>query len=163
MITGAVLQYPGSMDNYSEIRAINHKEETEIRLERAVDSDRQAEAKLHEEFAAGFIAQKAEGLQVSTVSDMTAKDAYNDSVQESSGSKAVFQSLLMRENASTGTTEANYVLARIRMEANAKDAQERAERKVLFDTTRLAEAVKASRDFLAGKINAGTVLDIKAE
>ena len=95
--------------------------------------------------------------QTATVSAQELFGNVNDTV---SGSRQVYEALLARENANTGTTESDARLAEIKIHANVKASDERAERNAFFDTTFLTEKVKSNREFLAGKQVVGTNLDL---
>ncbi|MBO6015886.1 MAG: hypothetical protein J6P60_04785 [Lachnospiraceae bacterium] len=94
------------------------------------------------------------------VSSASPQEIYGQTSYENSGTRKVYGALLARENANTGTTESDIRLAVIKIEANAKASQERAQRAAMFNTTTLMEKVKSERDFLTGKHAVGSLLDI---
>ena len=89
-----------------------------------------------------------------------AEDVYRGAIEQTNSSRQVYESLLMRENVASGTTEANVQLAEIKIGANAKRSDEQERRNVFFDPTELAERVKADRDFLTGKVAVGSSIDV---
>jgi len=91
---------------------------------------------------------------------VSAQEIFGNITGESSGSRQVYEALLARENATTGTTESDLRLAEIKIGANAKAGDERAERTAFFDTTFLAQQVKSDREFLAGKQTVGANIDM---
>ncbi|MBR1930074.1 MAG: hypothetical protein IJ833_01175 [Lachnospiraceae bacterium] len=161
MIMGAVLTYPGSVDNYSELRANNLRTEHAVAYSEAYSADEQAKLAVEQGLAAGNDSiQDAEVVPFPAALQRSVRDFYQGAVQQTNSSREVYQSLLMRENATTGTTEANVQLAEIKIGANAKSSDEREERSVFFDPTVLAQRVKESRDFLTGKIAVGGSFDV---
>lgn len=159
MISGAVLQYPGSVENYSAYRDQNNK----IMQAQGIGDESLTEKALEVAWVDGAV---SDGEPVSEKPELFAtqpedapQEFYRGAIQEPTGSRDVYEGLLMRENADTGTTEANFELAQIKIGANAKSADERAGRAVFFDPTALAQLVKSNRDFLLGKQAVGSQFD----
>ena len=154
MISGAVLQYPGSVENYSAYRDQNNK----IMQTQGIGDEPLTEKTLEVAVSYGEpVSEKPELF--ATQPEDAPQEFYRGAIQEPTGSRDVYEGLLMRENADTGTTEANFQLAQIKIGANTKSADERASRAVFFDPTALAQLVKSNRDFLLGKQAVGSQFD----
>ena len=160
MIMGAVLAYPGSVDNYSMMKAENLMADKALAYSEEFSADEQVKEMLEDELkVASTGATDGVVVPFPTV-QKRAEDFYRSEVVQKGSSRLVLESLLMRENASSGTTEANAQLAEIKIGANEKLSDEQERRSLFFDPTLLAQRVKADRDFLTGKMAVGSSFDV---